>query len=147
MYHRLREFLGRPVPWGATILSYGGIMVALFFTFYVNGTNDTNTRAVSMRNDQRIERVVAQVRSEGERREDEFCTLAFNQHENAKFRLRTERKALANSKEYVRTGEDVNLVRRVRETLPLARQRVADAARLVDATSVPEVCAPRLERK
>lgn len=132
MLTRLRNFLRRPVAWGAVILSYIGIMVALVFAGITSSNND------------------ADIRHEADVRERDICTVIVNVNNNAKFRAQTEANRLENTKAYLRDTarfEDDNrdtdsgeLRARVKATLPLIRADAKQAKANVTATAPPPTC-------
>lgn len=144
MLSGVMTFLRRPVAWGAVLLSYVGIIAV---TAYAAGTAASNSTAVQRESqrantalEQRFQAADRRISSVNNAANRDLCKVVSNVHVNAKFRARTEHQNLRNAKAYVRTGEDANLVRRVRDTLPIVRQRVRDAEANVRATAVPPTC-------
>jgi hypothetical protein len=90
-------------------------------------------------------RVSAQhIRAESNARERGLCAVVINVNKNAVFRYNTERQNLDSTLTYLReaaiTGESPELTSRIRQNLPITKQRVEDARRGVTATRVPAFC-------
>lgn len=130
----------KPVSWGAVVITYAGIIAAVSYAASVGAASQDSVRAESQRADTRLERVVRDGDRQAARARSEICEVIVDVHTNALFRYQTEKQALASSVEYVKTGEDKNLVRRVKQGLPVARARVQDARANVVATRPPPTC-------
>jgi CHASE3 domain sensor protein len=129
--------LRSPVSWGFVLLSYVGIFVVLGYTEYSADKQAARTAAST--------RVAAEnIRAESEARERGLCTVVINVNKNAVFRYNTERQNLDSTLTYLReaaiTGESPELTSRIRQNLPITKQRVEDARRGVTATRVPAFC-------
>lgn len=124
MRHQLREFLGRPVPWGATILSYVGVIIALIYAVNVGNEADE------------------QIQAEADTRARDLCGIVINVHEAAQDRLETEVARLTRTQDYLATADRPlsSLDRALRAQLPSIRSAVQDARNSVDATRPPDTC-------
>lgn len=146
MLSRVIIFMRRPVSWAAVFLSYAGVIAAVS---YAAASGAASQDAVRMEARERAAALAVETRSraavleqEAIVRERDICHVIINVHTNAVFRYRTERQSLHGAKEYVRTGEDPDLRRRIRANLPITRRRVRDAKNNVRATAVPPTCKP-----
>lgn len=117
------DWLNRPASWKALILTYAGL-VSIGTYGFVSGHE----------RDQKLER-----------QDTALCKVVRNVHTNAIFRWKTEQAALMGQRAYVNDPKaqrkNPDLVRRVRESLPVTEGRVAVARRGVVATRVPATCA------
>ena len=117
--HFLRELLGRPVAWGAVILTYIGLIGVGVYTFEVN-------------------------RIEGQVRERDLCGVVINVHRNNRDQMRTSQNAYQQTREYlrVRRGDELSALElRIKQNLPVARRRMIDSVESYVATTPPPTCA------
>lgn len=129
------------------MLSYAGIIAAVSYAASVGAASQNSVRAESQRADHHLARVVREGDRKAAQARGEICVVIVNVHTNALFRYHTEQQALKGTLEYLKTGEDKNLVRRIRANLPIQRRQTRDARNNVVATRVPPTCKPYVKER
>lgn len=76
-----------------------------------------------------------------------LCEVVEDVHDAAVARVDIEANRLKNSIKYVKEGEDPNLRRRIKETLPQVRASLEQAKASVAATKPPAVCDQYIKEK
>jgi hypothetical protein len=135
----LIRFLKRPVAWGAVLLSYAGVIIALIFAGFTANGND------------------ADIRAEAAVREHDICTVIIAVNKNAKFRARTEKHRIETTEAFLRdtarSADSANdtdsraLRNRVKQTLPLVKADYRTAKQNVRATTPPPICRKYLNQE
>lgn len=157
MLSRIRSFLGRPVAWGAVLLSYVGVIGTVAYTASTAADNSDAVGRESERADRRIEQVIAQVDRAREKQQQQFCGVSSREHQAAKMAVGAERRRLLGTMAYLRdvekeidSGADIDstaLVDRVRANVPNIKRDLKQARLNVEATRPPSVCKVYLKEK
>lgn len=143
MLASLRDALKRPVPWGAVLLTYVGILLALGYTVHVSSDAQNKITMEQKRADAKLAAATATVTHD-------LCMVVINVHDNAQQRYKIELAQLATTEDYLAdpaSAESPALRARVRAGLPATKGRVAAAKGNVKATEIPASCKPFVGEK